>query len=41
MGPGDHIPTARRFVSWVIGTQPVYTHGVYVWDDVERAVATR
>jgi hypothetical protein len=40
MGPGDHIPTARRFVSWVLGTQPVFTHGVYVWYDVERATAT-
>jgi hypothetical protein len=41
MGPGDHIPTARRFVSWVLGMQPVSKHGVYVWYDVDRAIATR
>ena len=38
MGPGSDEPNARRFVSWVLGAQPVSTHGVYVWYHVQRTV---
>jgi len=41
MGPGGDQAMARAFVSWVIGRQPVRTHGVDVWHGVDRAVDAR
>jgi hypothetical protein len=40
MGPGANGPSARRFVTWVIGRPPIHTHGVYVWYGVGRATGT-
>jgi hypothetical protein len=39
MGPGGDETGARDFVTWVIGRSPVYTHGVYVWDDLQRSIS--
>ena len=35
MGPGGTEHPVWVFVSWLLGRQPVYTHGVYVWYGVE------
>ncbi len=38
MGPGGHEAAARDFITWVIGKAPAYTHGVYVWDDMQQSL---
>jgi hypothetical protein len=38
MGPGGDEAAARDFVTWVIGKPPVYTHGVYVWHNLQRLI---
>jgi hypothetical protein len=39
MGPGGDETGARDFVTWVIGKSPVYTDGVYVWNDLQRSMS--
>ncbi len=40
IGPGDDEARARQFVSWLLGRQPTYTHGVYVWHGVQQATSS-
>jgi len=38
MGPGGDEANARDFITWVIGKPPVYTHGIYLWTDLQQSI---
>ncbi len=40
VGPSPGEKSARQFMSWLLGHQPIATHGVYVWYRVDREIAT-
>jgi hypothetical protein len=38
VGPGGDEANARDFLTWVIGKPPVFTHGVYLWTDLQQSI---
>lgn len=40
MGPGGDEANARDFITWVVGKPPVFTHGIYLWSDLQQAIKT-